>query len=134
VEGTMKLYSYSSELLTFVEVKWVNTKFVIAGILLGIVILLGLINLNQSIGNTLGSRSANTLVAENNFLRYQANLISPRVSKIEMQASQLNEVANEFHMLLPYRKIVGNTVTSFTDATQGFKLQSLIPAEKSFRH
>jgi hypothetical protein len=101
VEGTVKLYSYSIELLTFVEAKWVIAKFAISGILIGTIILFGVIKLNQSVGNVLGSRSANTLAAENNFLRQQVSLISPRVSKLEMQARQLNERANEFHMLLP---------------------------------
>jgi hypothetical protein len=129
----MKLYSYSSELLTFVEAKWVIAKFATGGILIGTVILFGVIKLNQSVGNALGPRSVNTLAAENNFLRQQVSLISPRVSKLEMQARQLNECANKLHMLLQGGKVVGDTVSSFTNATKGFKLQSLIPAAKSFR-
>jgi hypothetical protein len=128
----MKLYSYSSGLLTFVEAKWVIAKFAISGILIGIIILFGVIKLNQSVGSVVGSRSANTLTADNNFLRQQVSLILSRVSKLEMQARQLNERANKLHMLLPCRKIVGDTVSSFTNATKGFKFESLIPAEKSF--
>lgn|GEM_PF-1374863 len=132
VEGTLKLYSYSNELLTFVEAKWAIAKFATSGILIGTVILFGAIKLNQSVGYALESRSANTLAAENNFLRQQVSLISPRVSKLEMQARQLSEHGNKLHMFLHRRKIVGNTVSGFTNATNGFKLQSLIPAEKSF--
>jgi hypothetical protein len=133
VEDIVKLYSYSSELLTFVEVKWVIVKYAISGILIGTVISIGVIKLNQSDGNTLGSRSANTLAADNNFLRQQVGLISLRVSRMEMQARQLNEHANKLHMLLPYRKIVGDTVSSFTNATNGLKSQSLISAARSLR-
>ena len=132
VEDTVKLYSYSSELLTFVEVKWAIAKFATSGILIGTVILFGAIKLNQSVGYALESRSANTLAAENNFLRQQVSLISPRVSKLEMQASQLNERGNKLHMFLHRRKIVGNMVSSFTNATIWLELQSFIPAEKSF--
>lgn len=121
----MKLYSYSSELLTSVEAKWAIAKFATSGILIGTVILFGVIQLNQSVGITVGSRSANTLAAENNFLRQQVSLISPQVSKLEMQARQLNERFNKLHMLLRGGKVVGDTVSSFTNATIGFKLQSL---------
>jgi hypothetical protein len=133
VEGAVKLYSYSSELRTLVEAKGIIAKSAIGGILIGVIILFGVMKLNQSSGNALGSRSANTLVAENNFLRQQVSLISLLVSKMEMQARQLNERANKLHMLLPYRKIVGDTVSSFTDATNGLKPQSLIPSARSFR-
>lgn len=112
----MKLYSYSSELLTFVETKWVIAKIAMSGILIGIIPFFGVILLNQSAGEALDSRSANTLAAENNFLRQQLSLISPRVSKLEMQAGQLSERSNEFQMLLHRPKIAGDTVSSFTNA------------------
>ena len=129
----MKLYSYSNELLTFVETKWVIAKFTTVGVIIGIVILFGVIELNQSVGFALGSRSASTLASENNFLEQQVSQISPRVSKLEMQATQLNERANKLQMLLPYHKIVGDTVSSLTNAAKEFKLQSLILAVKSIR-
>jgi hypothetical protein len=129
----MKLYSYSSKLLTFVETKWVIAKFVTVGVLVWIVILFGVIELNQSVGFALGSRSPSTLMAENNFLRQQVSFISPRVSKMEMQATQLNERANNLHLLLHNGKIIGDTVSRFTNATKEFKPQSLILAMKSSR-
>jgi hypothetical protein len=121
----VKLYSYSSELHTLVEAKWARAKFATSGILLGTFILFGVITLNQPVDDIVVSRSANTLRAENNFLRQQVSLISPRVSKMEMQAKQLNERANKLHMLLPYRKIVGDTVASFTNMIKGEKLFTL---------
>jgi hypothetical protein len=129
----VKLYSYSSERHTFVEAKWATPKFATVGILMGTVILFGVITLNQSVGNALGSRSANTLATENDILRQQVSLISSRVSKLEMQARQSRERANKLQMLLHRRKIAGDTVSSFTNANEGFKLQSAILAAKSFR-
>lgn len=129
----MKLYSYSSELLTIIEAKWARAKFVTCGILIGIIIFFGFIKPNQSVGNALGSRSANTLVAENNILRQQVSMISLRVSKLEMQAKQLHECADKLCMLLDRSKIVEDTVFRFAYAANGFKPQSLIPAAASFR-
>ncbi|MGD0038122.1 MAG: hypothetical protein ABSC53_12625, partial [Bacteroidota bacterium] len=89
--------------------------------------------LNQSVGFALGSHSPSTLVSENNFLRQQVNQISPRVSMLEMQATQLNERADNLHLLLHSGKIVDDTVSRFTNATKEFKSKSLILATKSYR-
>ncbi len=124
----MKLYYYSSELLAFVDAKWTKAKLATCGIIIGSIIFFGFIKLDQSVGNVLGSRSANRLAAENDFLRQQISLISPRVSKLEMQARQLDEHADKLQFL-----IVGNTVSRFTYATNGFKLRSLVPVATSFR-
>jgi hypothetical protein len=128
----MKLYSYSNKLLAFVEARWIKTKFATVGILIGIVIPLSIMKLDQSVGFARGSRSASTIAAENNFLHQQVSFISPRVSKMEMQAKQLNELANKLHMLLHSGKIVGDTVSRFTIASKELKQQSLILATKSY--
>ena len=128
----MKLYSYSSKLLTFVEARWIKAKFAAVGILIGIIIPFGIMKLNQSVGFARGSRSANTLAAENNFLQWQVNLNSPRVSKMEMQARQLNERVDNLRLLLLSGKGVGDTVSIFTNATKEFKHQSLTLAAKNF--
>jgi outer membrane murein-binding lipoprotein Lpp len=128
----VKLYSYSNELLKFVEAKWVPAKFFFGGILLVTIVLVGVISLNQSAGNPLSSRSANILASENNFLRQQASQISPRVRTLEMQAAQLNERANNFSRLLRGGRIVGDTVSKFTNESKQFKRQSLIFATTSY--
>jgi hypothetical protein len=114
----MKLYTYSSELHAYVESRWAITKFVTCGILIGTIILFGAMTLKQSEVNASGSRSANILAEENDFLRQQLSLMSPRVSKLEMQARQLDERANKLQMRLLRRTIVRDTVTSFADATK----------------
>ncbi len=122
----MKLYSYSSELLTFVEAKWAKAKLATVGILMGTIIFFGFIKLDQSVGNAHGSRSANALAADNDILHQQLCLMSPQVSKLEMQARQLSELDNKLHMLLHRNKIVGDTLSRFTYATKGSELQSSI--------
>ncbi len=124
----MKLYSYSTELLTFVESKWTKTKFAVCGILIGTIIFFGFIKLDQSVGNVLGSHSANRLAAENEFLRQEIRLISPRVSKLETQARQLGDHAGKLQIL-----IAEDTLSRFIYATKGSELQSLIPLATSFR-
>ena len=129
----MKLYSYSSKLLTFVEARRIKAKFITVGILFGIVIPFGVMRLNQPVRFTFGFRSASTLAAENDFLQQQVSFISPRVSKFEMQATRLNERANNLHLLLHSSKMMGDTVLRFTIMTKELKHHSLILAAKSFR-
>jgi hypothetical protein len=128
----VRLYSYSNKLHTFVEAKWVMTKFAIGGILMG-VILLGVMRLNQSVANALGSRSAETLAAENQILRSQLVLISPRVNELELQAKQLDERVNKLHALLDGRKIVRDTAWRFTNVIKVTQLKPAIPVRASFR-
>jgi hypothetical protein len=129
----MRLYYYSSEFLTFVEAKWTLAKFLTGGILLGTVILLGFMELNQSVGNTLEYRSAKALTAENDVLRQQINLISPRVSKLEIQAKGLKERADGLHKLLQRRNIARDTVLSFTNAIEVSKFRSSMAVARSPR-
>jgi hypothetical protein len=133
MEGTMKLYSYSSELLTCTEAKWAKAKFFTYGMLIAIIIFFGFMKPNQSIGNAFGSRPANTLATENNFLRQQVSMISPRVSKLEMQAKQLNKRADELHLLLGSSEIAGDTVARLVYAANGLKFRPLISAAARFR-
>jgi hypothetical protein len=119
----VNLYYYSSPLLTVVKAKWALAKFAVGGILMGTMLLFGVAKLNQSIVNSPGSRSANSLTAENNVLRQQINLMSSRVSILEMQAGQLTERANELHMLLRRSKSVRDNMVKFTSTTEGSKIQ-----------
>lgn len=124
----MKLYVYASVFLTFVEAKWAFAEFASGGILLGTLLLLGVVNLNQSVEIALGSRSANALTAENNILLQQISLIAPRENKLEVQAGQLRDRANKLHELLERRRPVRNSVVSFMNAAEGSKLQPSMAA------
>jgi len=132
--GSVKIYSYSSELLTFVEAKWARTILATFGILIGSIIFFGFIKLNQSVGITPGSRTAKMLAAENSVLRQELTLISPRVSKLKMQVRQLSERDDKLHQLLNHQEIFGDTVTGFTYTNKWLKLQALNAVATSLRH
>jgi hypothetical protein len=112
LRNTMKRYFYSSELLTVVEAKRLTTKFVIAGILMGIAILFSIIKVDQSMDNVLWSRSSNALAAENNYLRQQLNMISVRANKLDIQTKQLQEQDNKLYLVISHRKTAEDTVSS----------------------
>ena len=114
------------------EAKWVKPRFVIGGILLGI-IFLGVVRLNQSSAQVIGSRSAKTLAAENQILRSQLILISPRVNALEMQAKQFDEWVNKLHAVLDRRTIVRDSAWRFADAITVTKLKPVIPVRAGFR-
>ncbi len=81
--GAMKLYSYSSELLTFVEAKWYRARLATLGVLVGTIMFFGFMKLNQAVGITSGSRLAHRLAEENSALRQESILISPRLSELK---------------------------------------------------
>jgi hypothetical protein len=108
-------------------------KFAIGGVLLGVAILFGVIKLNASVDSVVRSRTSNTLAAENDLLRRQLSLISPRVDELEVQAKQLDERVYKLHVLLDGRKSVRDMDSRFTIAIKPSKRQSVIPVAASFR-
>ena len=128
----MKLYSYSSELLTFAEVKWAKAKYGAGGFFAVVIIVFGFITLHEPIGSALGFRTENRLAVENGVMRQELSLMSPRVSKIERKVRQLGEDDNILHLLVFPRKIGGDTVSHFTDASKGSKVQSPVTIAISF--
>ncbi len=127
----MKLYSYSSDLNKFIEVKWIIARFVIGGFLIGIIVLFVIVKSSLSAGRASGLPSPNTLTAENNFLRHEVSLISPRVSNLETQVDQLNKHADKFQTLLLDRKIIKDTVSNLKNAAKSGKEQTMIYAAKT---
>jgi len=129
----VRLYSYSSKLHNFAEVKWFTAKYAIGGILIGAVVLFGAIKLNQSVSAALGIQSTSTLTAENNFLRHQVSFISTKVNKLEMRTAQLDKCADNLNLLLHGSKIAGDTVPGFTNTAKSFKVQPMVYAAKNSR-
>lgn len=122
----MKLYSYSVQSHTYVEVKWARLMLTLGGIIIGSLLFFGLAQLNPSFGDTLESRSAKVLSAENDMLRQQLSLISPRVNELERQARQLSRLLNS-------REIVGDPVQGSRNTAKRIKIQASAPRTASLR-
>jgi len=129
----VRLYFYSSELLTYVEAKWAKTTIAAGGILLGTILFFGVIGPNRSVDYSLESVTARALVAENDILRRHASLISPRLSKLEATAGQLDEHVNGLRALLLHRQIAGDSVWRLTRVAGGRTLPSMVQATAGFR-
>lgn len=123
--GILKIYSYSSELLIFVEEKWVRPKLAIVCALIGISLFFGMIKLNQSAGFTSGARAAKMLVVENNVLRQELIAIPPRLRKLEVQTKGLGTQDKDLNVLFTRQEIIGDSVTGFTSPCEWLKLNSL---------
>jgi hypothetical protein len=67
--NTLIPYHYSDVLLTFVKAKWTLAKFATGGVVIGTILLFGFLELNPSVGNAIGTRSAGSLAADNELLR-----------------------------------------------------------------
>src|ERR1700690_2342557 len=126
--GRMKVYSYSDELLTFVDAKWVRAKLAVGAVLIGSIIFFGFIKLNQAVGITPGARTAIALAAENNILRQELMLIAPRVNKLVVKTRELSAQGENLHVLLTHQEMVGDSVTGFTYPAKWVVLQSLNPS------
>jgi hypothetical protein len=114
-----------------VEAKWAKTTIAAGGIFLGTILLFGVLEPNQSVVDSRDFRSARALTAENDILRQQIGLISPRLNQLEIQTVQLREHANEFHKLLRRSTIVRDTVFSIANAAQRSKIQASLAAVKN---
>ena len=123
--GTLKVYSYSSDLLTFVEEKRVKVKLAVIGVLIGTSLFCGMIKLNQSVGFTSGARAAKMLMTENNVLRQELIVIPRRLNTLDVQIKGLDTQNNDLHALLTHQEITGDSVTGFTNPELWVKLQSL---------
>lgn len=120
----MKLYVYSKEQFTFVEAKWIRSKLAVVAVVVGCTIFFGLIKLDQAAAITSGSQSARLLESENNILRQELILISPRVNELELRTKRLSARASTLSRRLQSSMITGDTVSYLTYATKGFGLQS----------
>ena len=128
----MRLYSYSSEFLTFAEVKWARAKRGAGGFFVVVIIVFGFMTLHEPIGSALGFRTESKLAVENDVMRQELGLMSHRVSKMEGKVRQLHEDDKILHLLVYPGKIIGDTVLRSTDASKVSKVQSPATAAMSF--
>ena len=103
----MRLYSYSSEFLTFAEVKWARAKRGAGGFFVVVIIVFGFITLHEPIGSALGFQTESKLAVENDVMRQELGLMSHRVSKMERKVRQLGEDDNILHLLVYPARLPG---------------------------
>jgi murein DD-endopeptidase MepM/ murein hydrolase activator NlpD len=102
-----KLYRFSVESLTFHEARWTRVRFMISGILLGVVIFCSLFAINQYYSDIfgLGFIQNNSLVNENRVLQNQLQYLTRRLDAIQGQLQLLGNKGNELRMLADLPKL-----------------------------
>jgi murein DD-endopeptidase MepM/ murein hydrolase activator NlpD len=107
----MKLYSFSRKSLRFEEVRWTRTRFVAWGLLAGVAVSFGLLELNHMLNGSLGLGFSRTdaLIAENAVLREQIVSISSRIESLEGNLKRVNERGNHLRLLMDMQEIDEDT-------------------------
>ncbi len=102
-----RLYLFSSESLNFEPVPWAKTKFIGAGIGLGILALWITIEINQRTGDALGLGFAQTsvLLNENQLLRNQLTSLAGRLGELDKRLAGLNQRGNELRAVVDLPQI-----------------------------
>ena len=129
----MRLYYYSSERMTLTEAKWIRSKLALRAILIGCIIFFGFVKLNQYAGVTAGAHFAKTLESENEVLRQELSVMSPRIEKLDRLTRQLNDHANKLSVLLSRPGFVVDTVSLSLYQAKRAAANSLTPELTSFR-
>lgn len=120
----MKLYSYSGEVLNFVEVKWLKIKYTAIVIVIGFIIFLVAVIKTQSL-DPLKFRSTNIVIVENAFLEQQISLMAFRLNGLEQQLITLNEHSNALYNELDNGPVVHDSALYFSNGAIGSFLNRL---------
>lgn len=109
--GKLKLYYFSDETLRFVEARWAKTKFALVTLCLGVLAVVGGVEVNQYFGDILGLNfgRARVLATENAMLKQQLRTLVGRLQGLEQELVKLNEEGNELRMLVDLPKIDEDT-------------------------
>jgi murein DD-endopeptidase MepM/ murein hydrolase activator NlpD len=102
-----RLYLFSAESLSFKPLPWAKTKFIGAGVGLGIIALWITIEINQRTGDVLGLGFAQTsvLLNENQLLRNQLTSLAGKLGELDKRLATLNERGNELRAVVDLPKI-----------------------------
>jgi len=123
----MKLYSYSSDPPAIKEVKWVWAKLAGAALLASVLIFFGIVGLKSYVGHEERSRTEQSLESENRMLRQEVNSISPKISIMEKQTSQLSRHVGVLHALLTGRKTAADSLSRMNAQLKEAGFQIVIP-------
>lgn len=102
-----RLYTFSHRSLTFQEVRWAKTKLIGWGVVCGVAVLLGLMEINERTNGTLGIgfTRTNLMLQENRVLRQQLQVVDQRIRHLEGRLAELNENGNHLRLLADLPKI-----------------------------
>ena len=96
-----RLYTFSHRSLTFQEVRWAKTKLIGWGIVSGVAVLLGLMEVNERTNGVLGLgfTRTNLMLQENRVLRQQLQVVDQRIRHLEGRLAELNDRGNHLRLL-----------------------------------
>jgi hypothetical protein len=96
-----RLYTFSRDTLTFQELKWGRTRLLAWGLVAGIALLLGALEINQRTGDrwSLGFTRTNLMKQENRVLRQQLQMVTHRIQQLEGRLAELNDHGNHLRLL-----------------------------------
>jgi len=103
----VKLYRFSKHTLTYAELPWARTKLFVSGLAFGVVLLLGVLEVNGRYGDTLGLgyTRTNLLIQENAILRGQIASINDRIGVLQDNLVKLNDRGNHMRLLMDISRI-----------------------------
>jgi hypothetical protein len=127
----VKLYSYSLDPPGVVEIRWVKTKIAACAAVIGAITFFGFIELGA--GDAAGSHPAEFLASENKILKQELSMMTPRVTKLEVQVKQLSNRANALHELLHRPKIAADSLLRPKYSTKEVEVQSTASVVTGFR-
>lgn len=96
-----RLYTFSRKTLTFEELKWGRTRLLVWGLVVGIALLLGAMEVNERTGDqwSLGFTRTNLMKQENRVLRQQLEMVTRRIQLLEGRLAEINNHGNHLRLL-----------------------------------
>ncbi len=96
-----RLYTFSRDTLTFRELRWGRTRLLAWGLVVGVALLLGAMELNERTGDrwSLGFTRTSLMKQENRVLRQQLQMVTGRIELLEARLAELNSHGNHLRLL-----------------------------------
>lgn len=115
-----KLFKYSAQTLTFLEVRWGRSRFILTGLLLGGILVGSLVMMNQRYGDVLGIGffQQTALVNENRILQNQLQFLSHKLESIQKQLTLLGDRGNEIRLSADLPKLDEDLMKAGTGGTE----------------
>ncbi len=102
-----KLHKYSQRSLSYAELPWARTKLFVSGALVGVLVVIGILEINGRMGDTLGLGFTRTdlLIQENAILRGQIASVNDRIAMLQDNLERINEKGNHLRLLMDLNRV-----------------------------